>query len=79
MALYWQVPVNHTRDFQLESQGITREFEKKKEKRKKLTRQDKHVPLKQRRIKLHQKYRNTRPPDHRFSDQRKLRRMYRNS
>lgn len=78
MSLYWHMPVG--KDVTLEeSQSITRELSKKKEKKKTQKRIPKHEPFRRKSEKLHQKYKSTRPLDSRYSDQRKLRRMYRNS
>lgn len=61
--------------YQFESIGIEKEF--RKEKKKKVY--QRKFPLKKVRFKRERvKIKNTKSKDHRFSDQRKLRRMYRN-
>lgn len=61
-----------------EKQSIYRELERE-EKKKKLRK--KTFPVKRKRFvkrKINGKYTSAKPKDHRYSDQRKLRRMYRN-
>lgn len=77
MSLYWQLPVNKTVDL-VQRETLSRELESRKEKRKKLKRKVRYEPPKIRREKIHQKYRSTRAQDARYSNQRSLRRMYRN-
>lgn len=79
MSLYWQMPVGKDVTLTHEAQSITRELSKKKEKKRTQKRLPKHEPFKFKKQKLNQKYKSTKPLDARYSDQRKLRRMYRNS
>lgn len=78
MALYWQLPIGKVVS-QSEAQSIIRELSKKKRQKKILKRQPTYEPPKIKKQKIHQQYRSTSARDHRYSDQRKLRRMYRNS
>ena len=62
-----------------ETERIHRELERE-ERKKKLRR--KQLPKRRERFvkkRIYGKYTSTKPKDHRYSDQRKLRRMYRNS
>lgn len=77
MSLYWQLPMGEEVTLH-ESQSISRELTKKKEKKKRHTRSTHHEPVRNKKPKLHQRYSSSAPRDVRFSNQKKLRRMYRN-
>lgn len=60
-------------------ENISRELGRHKEKRKRRIRKIQPRPFsRNEKVKIHQGYQSSRPRDLRFSDQRKLRRMYRN-
>lgn len=69
----------HFRDgkklYQFESVGIVREIEKKKEKKKEYRKSFPVIKVKFRRTRVKV---STKPKDHRFSNQKMIRRMYRN-
>jgi hypothetical protein len=58
MALYWQLPVSKTQAFAAR-ESVSRELDKRKEKRKKLKRKVRYGPPKLKRTKQHQQYRNS--------------------
>lgn len=78
MSLHWHLPVSKSVDL-VQRETLTRELESKKEKRKKLKRKVKYAPPKLKRTQIHQQYKNSKSRDVRFSNQQRLRRMYRNS
>lgn len=78
MSLYWHLPVSKNVDL-VQRETLTRELESKKEKRKKLKRKVRYEPPKIKRQQIHQQYRNSSSRDARYSNQKRLRRMYRNS
>jgi hypothetical protein len=78
MALYWQLPASLGVEL-VQREIISRELDARKEKRKKLKRKVNYVPPKIKRAQIHQQYRNSKSRDARYSNQQKLRRMYRNS
>lgn len=77
MALYWQLPVSPGVEI-AQAEIISRELDQRKEKRKKLKRSVRHEPPKIRRARIHQQYKNSSSRDARYSNQKRLRRMYRN-
>lgn len=78
MSFYWSMPVGRDVVF-YESQSVSREFSTKKEKKKIKERRKRYEPYRAKKQKIHLKYKSTRPLDSRYSNQHKLRRMYRNS
>lgn len=56
---------------------VSKELNHRKEKRKRPNKRRDRLPLKQKKLFRHQGYKNTKSKDPRFSNQRKLRRMYR--
>lgn len=77
MVLYWQLPIGKGQELNV-PQGIERVLNRKKEIRRKLKPRPRHVIPRKKKEKIHAKYRSSKPKDHRFSDQQKLRRMFRN-
>lgn len=73
LSLYWRLPTERD-DFFAAPVSLVRELRKEKRKTKRL----KKSPLIRRQKYFHRGYKSSKPKGHRFSDQRKLRRMYRN-
>lgn len=62
--------------YKFERSGIVREIGKKKEKKKEIR---KSIPVKRKRFRKERvRIKSTKPKDHRFSNQKMIRRMYRN-
>lgn len=78
MSLYWHMPVDKDVNL-IHPESISRELNqnKKQIKKKKLPR-TRNEPPRLKRLKQSLNYKNSRAKDVRFSDQRKIRRMYRN-
>ncbi len=76
LSLYWQLPQAKGIDLRGQTE-ISKSFNRIKEKQKKLKKKRQKLPLVQRKTSVHQQYKQTKPKSLRFSDQRKLRRMYR--
>jgi hypothetical protein len=76
LALYWKLPSAKGVDFSQVTE-VSKELNHRKEKRKRLNKRRDRLPLKQKKLFRHQGYKNTKSKDPRFSNQRKLRRMYR--
>ncbi len=74
LSLYWQLP-SKGREL-VPTLEIAREF--RREKRRKKLKRLRQISWKERRMPLHRGYGKSKPKDVRFSNQRKLRRMYRN-
>lgn len=79
LALYWQLPLGKQTELRVVQNPITRDLSKKRKQEKKRRRQQ------QQQFKWHEQKRKisgykkiTKPKDVRFSDHRKLRRMYLN-
>lgn len=76
LSLFWQLPRAKAIDFRAQPE-LTRDLNRKVVKRKRLKRNRENLPKIQRKILGHPKFQRTRPKDPRYSDQRKLRRMFR--
>ncbi len=76
LSLYWKLPIGIEVEFSSQTE-LSRELNRRIEKRKGLKKSTGKLPLKQKKNFRHQGYKNTKPKDLRFSNQRKLRRMYR--
>lgn len=74
LALYWQLPQSKQVEV-AKDENISREFSRKKRKKYKRKKQTQQLPFRQREPKIHRAY-SVKPKDARFSDQRKLRRMF---
>ena len=78
MSLYWQLPVGKTLGPK-ETQSLSREFNRKKVKRKILKKKVRYEPPRQKKQNIHHQYKSSKARDSRYSDQQKLRRMYRST
>lgn len=76
LAVYWKLPSAKEVDFS-QATEVSKELNHRKEKRKRPNKRRDRLPLKQKKLFRHQGYKNTKSKDPRFSNQRKLRRMYR--
>lgn len=76
LSLYWQLPKAKEIDLVIRPE-VSKEQRRKVDKRKRIKKEHHKLPPVQRRTFYHQRFSSTKPKDHRFSDQRKLRRMYR--
>lgn len=77
LSFYWHLPFSSKGELSA-SWIITRELKQEKKRRKKKLPPPWHKQRRRREPVQHQLYRSTKAKDHRYSDQRKLRRMYTN-
>lgn len=76
LSIYWQLPNSKEVDLTVQAEVVT-ELNRKVVKRKRLKKKREKLPQVQRKVLGHRGFRKTRPKDPRFSDQRRLRRMFR--
>jgi len=79
LALYWKLPQGKELDWNPQESAIERSLTKEKRKRRKKKRKLRQLPPREKTIAYQGNYSSSRPKNLRFSDQRRLRRMYRNS
>lgn len=76
LSLYWQLPLTKVTDLKGQTH-VVNILNRREVKRKRLKKKRQRLPIKQKKNLGHQKFRKTKAKDARFSDQKKLRRMYR--
>lgn len=76
LSLYWKLPQAKEIDFTAQMEVVWT-AKRKQVKKRKLRRTRPDLPPIRRQILAHQRYRGVKPKDPRFSNQRKLRRMFR--
>lgn len=78
MSLFWQMP--RAKEIDLRGQTeISWDLNRRETKRKRLKKKREKLPPKERKLVRHHGFRNSKSKDARYSNQRSLRRMYRNT